>query len=421
MRPVNASVRPGRVVPIALALLLAGASPGLSQQQGDTARFEIYGFAQTDMIYDFKQVDPLWFDVLRPTKLPAFDQQFGRDHNFWGSVRQSRFGVRTSVPTPNNSHSQSVVIGPHRVGIDAGQTTFRARHMYGELAQFGAGQTWSPFMDIDVFPNSLEYWGPNGMVFFRNVQFRWMPIKGDTRLTFALERPGATADQGNFADRIELENVRGRFPIPDLSGEYRYGTSWGYVELAGIVRYMKIDDLVDDAVDLNRSIVGGGATLSSNIRFNRDLDVVRLQLTYGKAIENYMNDAPVDVAVDENFGDPTRPIRGVGLPVFGLVAFLDHRWNDRFTSAIGYSMLDIDNSSGQRDDAFNRGHYALANLLYYPVKDLMVGGEFQWGRRDNFRDDFDVNDYRLQFSARYNFAFLSERRVPTSRDREKGP
>ena len=36
-------------------------------------------------------------------------------------------------------------------------------------------------MDIDVFPNSIEYWGPNGMVFFRNVQVRWMPIQGDTR------------------------------------------------------------------------------------------------------------------------------------------------------------------------------------------------------------------------------------------------
>ena len=65
-------------------------------------------------------------------------------------------------------------------GVDAGQTTFRLRHAYGELGQFGAGQTWSPFMDIDVFPNSVEYWGPNGMVFFRNVQVRWMPIQGDS-------------------------------------------------------------------------------------------------------------------------------------------------------------------------------------------------------------------------------------------------
>ena len=36
-------------------------------------------------------------------------------------------------------------------------------------------------MDIDVFPNSVEYWGPNGMVFFRNVQVRYMPIRRATR------------------------------------------------------------------------------------------------------------------------------------------------------------------------------------------------------------------------------------------------
>jgi hypothetical protein len=62
-----------------------------------------------------------------------------------------------------------------------GQATFRLRHGYGEVGKFGAGQRWSPFMDIDVFPNSLAYWGPTGMVFFRNVQVRWMPIQGDAR------------------------------------------------------------------------------------------------------------------------------------------------------------------------------------------------------------------------------------------------
>ena len=52
-------------------------------------------------------------------------------------------------------------------------------------------------MDPDVFPNSIEYWGPNGTVFFRNVQLRWTPwSKGDSRFAIALERPGASADQG---------------------------------------------------------------------------------------------------------------------------------------------------------------------------------------------------------------------------------
>jgi hypothetical protein len=36
----------------------------------------------------------------------------------------------------------------------------------------------------------------------------------------------------------------------------------------------------------------------------------------------------------------------------------------------------------------------------------MVGGEFQWGRRENFRDGFASNDYRIQFSFKYNFSKL---------------
>jgi hypothetical protein len=68
-------------------------------------------------------------------------------------------------------------------------------------------------------------------------------------------------------------------------------------------------------------------------------------------------------------------------------------------------MVDITNSNGQLPSAFHKGQYALANLLYYPVKNVMAGLEFLWGRRENFRDGFSVDDYRLQFSARYNFDF----------------
>jgi hypothetical protein len=67
-------------------------------------------------------------------------------------------------------------------------------------------------------------------------------------------------------------------------------------------------------------------------------------------------------------------------------------------------MLDIDNSNGQIPAAFRRGHYALGNLLFYPVENVMIGGEFQWGRRENFLDGFHSDDFRIQFSFRYNFS-----------------
>ena len=31
------------------------------------------------MGYDFGRIDPAWFDVMRPTKLPSFENEFGAD------------------------------------------------------------------------------------------------------------------------------------------------------------------------------------------------------------------------------------------------------------------------------------------------------------------------------------------------------
>jgi hypothetical protein len=291
-------------------------------------------------------------------------------------------------------------------GVDAGQTTFRLRHAYGELGHFGAGQYWTVFGDTDAYPNSLEYWGPNGLVWFRNVQVRWMPLKGRNSVTIALERPGASGDQGVYADRIELQGIRPKLAWPDLTGNVRWDRDWGHLQLSGIVRSIRwVDVNHNDNVDLGGSAVGFGGSVSSALNFGKN-DVGRFQATYGTGIENYMNDAPVDIGIKNNFGDPHKPIKGTALPVFGMSAFLDHTWNKKFSSAFGYSMLNISNSNGQAPSAFHLGQYALGNLLFYPVDKVTIGGEFQWGRRDNFSDGFGVNDFHLQFSFKYNFSKL---------------
>ncbi len=289
--------------------------------------------------------------------------------------------------------------------MDAGQTTIRLRQAWGSLGQFLAGQTNSVFMDGDVFPNTNEYWGPNGMVFFRNVQLRWTPFDGEHRLMIALERPGASGDSGKYSDRIELQNIKGHFPYPDLTASYRYGRDcWGHVQLAGIVRYIGWTDTLEDQFNLSGHAIGWGFNASSVIKVGKTGNV-RLEATYGDGIENYMNDAPVDVGTQRNPGHPRQPVVGKALPIFGMVAYYDFNWSEKFSSAIGYSRLDITNSDGQTPVAFKNGQYASTNLLYYPVKNVMTGLEFQWGRRQNFSDGFAVDDYRVQFSAKYNFSF----------------
>jgi hypothetical protein len=173
------------------------------------------------------------------------------------------------------------------------------------------------------------------------------------------------------------------------------------VQVAGILRYVEWDDDNQDQFDLSGDATGWGINLSSNIKLGPH--VARLQVVYGEAIQNYMNDATADIGIENNFGNPVTPVEGEALPVLGVVAFLDLNWSEKWTSSIGYSMVDIDNSDGQSANAFQTGHYALANILHHPVKNVMYGPELQWGKRENFEDGFSSDDFRVQFSVKYSF------------------
>jgi hypothetical protein len=378
-------------------------APLAAQDTGQ--RIELFGFAQADLIYDFQRNNPDWFDTNRPSRLPSFNGEFGRDGRTWVSARQSRLGVKGTFPTRHGDLKTVFDFDMFGVGPDAGQTTIRLRHAYGQLGAWGAGQLESPFMDLDVFPNTVEYWGPNGMLFFRNVMLFYQPLNKDgSRFTVALERPGASGDLGVYAERVELADVTPRFPAPDLSAEYRLGTGWGYLELAGMLRWLAWDDNVVDAFDLNGSTTGWGVSLSSNVNINASKrDVLRLQVIYGAGVENYFNDAPIDVGIQNNLGNAVTPVTGKALPDLGVVAYLDHRWNRAWTSAIGWSLVNIENSDAQSPSAFHQGQYASVNALYSPIPQVLMGPEFLWGYRKNFSDAFTFNDYRLQFAFKYSF------------------
>jgi outer membrane DcaP-like protein len=383
------------------AAIAALAAPAFAQDGGGT-KLDITGFAMLDMGYQTNQSHPDWFDVVRPTKLPSFTNEFAPDGNWFAGVRQSRFGVRSSTPTEAGELKTIFEFELFGTGADAGQTTFRLRHAWGELGKFGAGQTWSPFMDIDVFPNSIEYWGPNGMVFFRNVQVRYTPWQTDSgsRFVVALERPGASADQGDYADRVELQGIVPHFPMPDISAHWRLVQDWGHLQVAGIFRRIEWEDTTPVPTNLSGHENGYGINVSSNVKLGNN--VLRLSVVYGEGVQNYMNDAPEDIGIDLNPGNPTQPLVGKALPMTGVVAFIDLNWSSKWTSTVGYSFLDIDNTAGQSGTSFKKGQYALFNLLYHPTSKVLLGPELQWGDRENM-NGFTSDDVRLQFSARYDF------------------
>ncbi|MBP9592789.1 MAG: hypothetical protein KBE42_11990, partial [Steroidobacteraceae bacterium] len=262
----------------------------------DTGRsFSIYGFAQADYIQDLDvRLDPNWDDAFRPSKI-CFDGACGEDGQASLSVKQSRFGVKGTMPTgsstaPLNFKFEFDLFG---TGADAGKTTMRLRHFYGEWGPILAGQTHSLFMDIDVFPNTVDYWGPSGMVFYRNVQIRWTPWRTDTsHFAVAIERPSNDVDSGNLrlVEGLEDVDVRNDEEVPDLTAQFRTQGDWGHVQVGGILRKVGYELRTDPA---NRWTEGSETGWGINVGavFNvLEKDAVRLQAAYGEGIASYMND-----------------------------------------------------------------------------------------------------------------------------------
>lgn len=390
---------------LALAVAIAMATPTLAAAAENS--FEIYGFAMADYIQDLSgRLAPEWDDAFRPSKI-GIDEQYGTDGQASISAKQTRFGVMGSMPnssgTPLDFKFEFDLFG---TGADAGQTTFRLRHAYGEWGQVLAGQTHSLFMDIDVFPNTIDYWGPSGMVFYRNVQLRWTPYRTDnSHFAMAIERPGNDIDSGNLRliGGLEDVEVQNNEEIPDVTAQYRLDGDWGHLNIGGIVRTVGYELRADPSDPwTDGSETGWGINVGSTINTGGKNKVL-LQVVYGEGIASYMNDGGMDLAPAANFqAGVVSSLEAEVVPLLGVVAYYDHWWSEQWSSSIGYSFTEVDNTNFQDAGAFKKGQYASVNLLYYPNDKMMMGGELLWGDREN-NDGASDDAVRFQFSVKYAF------------------
>jgi hypothetical protein len=390
---------------VAGVLILAICTEKVQAQEDSMMKsLRVYGFAMVDMGYNFNQIDPRWFDALRINRLPTYKNQFAPDGTFFFGVRQTRFGVQGYTPTKMGDLNVKFEFDMFGTGVDEGQTTMRLRYAYGELGKFLAGQATSPFMDDDAWPNTIEYWGPSGMVFYRNVQIRYAPIKSaDKELFIALERPGAGADKGTI-ETPELDSVKGRNVAPDLSAHFKKRGKWGSVQLAGIVRPLKWEDIRVNkgGTDFSGSVTGWGLNLSAVINLAKST-VFRGSYVYGEGIENYMQDAPNDVGTVRT-GNASKPVDGKALPVSGIVAWIDHNWSPVCWTSLGYSTVDISNTeTAKGTTSYKKGQYASLTIGTTPFTNTMAAIEFQWGQREG-EDGFKADITKIQVSFKYNFS-----------------
>lgn len=365
--------------------------------QAGQASVEVYGQVMFDAIYDAKRMHPSWQATLRPSQIPVncpADPGCGKDGAFVMSVRQSSLGLRASLPTSLGVVKTDLAFD--LFGTDGG-TGIHWLRAWAELGRWGIGQADSNFMDIDAFPTVIDYWGPPGMVFVRNPQLRYTQAAGEG-MTWALslEAPNSIIDTGKLSqvDPAFGAGVTARNRLPDLVGAYRIERPWGHVKAAAIVRRVGFQTSTTPGGNPSNEKTGYGLNVSGVLKMARQ-DSLSWGLAGGKAIASYMNDGGTDLAPDAG-------LRAEAVRSLGYFVYYAHPWNAALTSSVGYSQHRQDNTGGQAGNALHAGSYASANLLYALSKNVLLGGEYIWGRREN-KDGATAIDTRLQFSTRVSF------------------
>ena len=378
-------------------LVSVGSQAEKGAPDADKARVEFYGQAMLDAIYDSKRMNPQWNATERPSQIPVNcpgDPGCGKDGATVFSIRQSSLGFKGFIPTSLGLIKTDLAFD--LFGSD-GSTSIHWLRAWAEIGMFGIGQTNSNFMDIDVFPNTIDYWGPSGMVFVRNPQLRVTPWSKDgMSLAFSLEAPNSALDTGKIS-QVAPEfgaGFTGWNRLPDAVGSVRLDRDWGHVKAAAIVRQVGYQNTLTPEGNPSGHKTGYGLNLTGGFTvFGKDQ--INLQLAAGRAIASYMNDGGVDLA-------PGQGLRAETVPSIGWLAYYNHAWSDQWSSTVGFSQHQQNNTDGQLATAFHRGSYGNVNLLYTPTKNVLTGIEVVWGELQQKGGDSAV-DYRLQFSTKVTF------------------
>lgn len=372
-------------------------APSASQAAPARAQFTPYGQVMVDAIHDARRMNPAWQATLRPSQIPVdcpADPGCGKQGSFGMSVRQSTLGLRSEIPTALGTVKTDLAFD--LFGTD-GSTSIHWLRAWAELGAWGVGQTDSNFMDLDAFPNVIDYWGPSGMVFLRNPQLRYTHAAGDgAAWAVSLEAPNSVIDTGKLSqvDPSLGAGVTAHNTLPDLVASYRIDRHWGHVKAAALLREVGYQTTSTASGQPAGHRTGYGFNVNGVLKVSAG-DSVHAGVAAGRGIASYMNDGGTDLAPGTN-------LRAEAVPSLGWFLYYGHAWSERLTSSVGYSQHRQDNTGGQAGNALQAGSYASANLLFLLAPNVLLGGEYVWGRREN-KDGSGASDSRLQFSTRVSF------------------
>ncbi len=359
---------------------------------GTQSMVKIGGSARIDSIVDFaNNGNP---NLFTPSSIPVRGEpgwDGGERTAFQSKATRLSFEIRR--PAADDGNLRIYYENDFFNDSTSSTMNYRVRHLYGQAWNFLIGQTYSAFQDIDVFPDVVDYQGPNGIVNRRQPQIRYThPIydHGDEnfQLFASVELPEGQLDTDNNTSGVDLSAVN---HTPDGVVGFLWEGPLGHVKGASLFRDLSYES---DAGP-NGSTFGWGVTLSGALNVCED-DKLMAQVTYGQGVARYINDLS-----GENLDAAIVNGNLEAIPVFAVMTGYTHSWSEQWRSTIscGYVHVDVPNSL----DPFTVEDtiYSSLNLMWHPTTSFRMGLEYLYGFKQTL-DGSDADANRLNFVVRYD-------------------
>jgi hypothetical protein len=325
-----------------------------------------------------------------PAKFPLeTDPDFGGNGQFFVNANATQ--LRLDARAPDMAGNFRFYYQNDFFGSDTRDMQYRLQHLYGQLYGFKAGFTYGVWEDPDSWPDTVDYEGPNAVIFSRRPVAQYTYAWNENwNTTFGVEKPDTFIDVNSGPNPGVSTLTR----VPDLGFNTRFEKEgFGHVQFSTMFRDLgAIDGLGND-----HHVLGWGVNLSAGIDLGKN-DSVQLLGVYGEGVGGMGNDTSFlnsDAAFDTS-GDLK------ALPYWSAMAGYTHRWNDQFRSTISYGYVNLDTTAGQAATFYESSHYASANIIWQLRRRLSVGLEGLYGIKEA-RNGADSGDhFRVQIGMVYS-------------------
>jgi len=397
----------------ALGLTLSGAAraedaPGVFKVPGTESTIKLYGYVQLDSTFDFTGRDPNvegndWAIHIANIPLDNSAEAKVKKNQLYLTARTSRFGIETHTPTKLGDVGVKLEGDFNAANLESGQSftnsvLFRLRQGYGTVGGLLVGQTWSNFLDLNTYPDVVDFNGPGSITLIRQPQIRYtFGFAPGVNLAIAAENAPGT--DGN--DYAGSANIKALQTIPDFTANLGFSGKWGSASLRGVTMNYKRATVTGTpaALDPNGTTYskqGYGGAASAAIKLGGDTLV--LHGVAGSGIGRYIFNVGLSEGAIAND-------TGADLTLVDAAAYhagFTHVWSPEFRSNLVWSQTFIDAKGFGGPTDNKRMDQAFVNSFWTFAKNAEFGLEYAWGQRKTF-DGSTGTQSRLTGTFHYNF------------------